>query len=63
MNTSEIPSVIPNRSDKPPSLADTSVVSSELAAELNRLETAERTERYRRAQEELAKQRVLARFD
>lgn len=63
MNTTEIPSVIPDRSDTPPSLVDTSVVSSELAAELHRLETVERTERDRRAQEELAKQRELARYD
>ena len=38
-------------------------VSNDLAADLNRIEQTERTERDRRREEELARIRDLARFD
>lgn len=39
------------------------VVSAALATEINRIETTERAVQDRRQQEELARQRELARFD
>jgi len=42
---------------------ETPQASAELATELNRIETTERAGQDRRQQEELARQRELARFD
>ena len=46
-----------------PAVTTTSQPSAALATELNRIETTERAAQDRRQQEELARQRELARFD
>ena len=62
MSITSTPSV-PGTAPESPPAEPAGRHSPELAAELNRLETAERQAQDRRRQEELARQRELARFD
>lgn len=57
------PRILPPRESQPLAGPVAGQRSPELAQELNRLETAEQADRDRRAQEELARLRELARFD